>query len=355
MIYVYEAFSPESICYVTKHGAVIADDYSRAKFSFPSHVKGMEKIEGGISFKMIKYVLSVENDELQSEISENALHIFSQNKDKHASFAYIENVPKHISKYAKSLSKSKLTWIKEEAAKDLVEGLTTCVDSASESLYYPSLAYLAIRGRKIYGSDGKQLSIYTLDEEFQCDKKEVLLHSFATKKLQHLKKEGIAGYAVSGSEVHFLSNDGVIMSLRMGEAEYPDIETLLKLNEKGNEVTIQFSQGFMLTLERLMVVSPEAICVEIVKRKEKGKQVEMTMLATNKLNERVMEKLVVQGMAKDNFDLRIIKFKVSADILYKLLKNANSFTIEIGSNLLKLSGKKGDDKVEHYIAKEEAE
>ena len=350
MIYLYDAFGPESICYITKNGAAMADDYSRAKFSLPNHIKGLEKIEGGISSKAIKYALSIEGIELQAEVLENALCIFSPNKDKQASFAYIKSVPEHIAEYTESLSTQKLSWVKGEAAKNFVDGLVVCKDTASGTLSHPSLAYLSIRRHKIYASDAKQLSICQLDEKVQCDKEDILLHSIGVTKLEHLRKGGIAAYAVGGNEFHFISEDGVIMSLRMGEAEYPDFDSLLKLNKKENGVVVQLDHDFMSTLERTILISPDIISIEVTKEEGKGEKAKVTMLGTNKLGESVKEKLTVGTTTKSNFNLN---FDVSASVLWKLLKGSSSFEIEIGSNLIRMSGKNGSYKFEHYIPKKD--
>lgn len=102
---------------------------------------------------------------------------------------------------------------------DFIEGAYLCMFSASKDMTLGTLTCLNITGNKMYSCDNVRMSSYEMSGEME----DILIQASC---ISELKKIGVTQYSVSESWLHFLSDDGVRISIRRLKGSYMELEEM---------------------------------------------------------------------------------------------------------------------------------
>ena len=113
---------------------------------------------------------------------------------------------------------------------DFIEGLKSCIPSAARDMTYPILTTLHITPDYVESSDNNRITRFKLSAGEI--KKEMLLPVEAAIALT--KISGIAKFAVNDGWAHFTDDSGMVMSCRVSEGDYPNLDQHLEINAVGS-------------------------------------------------------------------------------------------------------------------------
>ncbi len=203
--------------------------------------------------------------------------------------------------------------------------------TASSSMNMPLLTCVHIEKDKIESCDNDRITICKLDRDTKLN---ILVPA---KNLLEIVKEKVVGVSLDESWIHFKTDEDTILSSRIFNEEYVDLESLLPEDE-GEKV--KFQQEVENIINRASVFSTDAITAEktIYLNIKDGK----LEISTQNENGWYKEKAKVE--TDEDF-----AFSINADFLKDVLKMSNE--ISIIDDVLMFE----DDNAQHLIKLETEE
>ena len=113
---------------------------------------------------------------------------------------------------------------------DFIEGLKACIPSAARDMTYPILTTLHITPDYVESSDNNRITRFELSAGEI--KNEMLLPVEAAIALT--KISGLEKFAVNDGWAHFTDDSGMIMSCRVSEGDYPNLDQHLEIDAVGS-------------------------------------------------------------------------------------------------------------------------
>jgi len=116
-------------------------------------------------------------------------------------------------------------------SKDFIEGLTSCMFTASKDISQPLLTCLYASGKEIISSDDYRISLFTTDKAL---KDKFLIPASSVQEM--IKFKEIESYFRNDSWIYFLTKNGVIFCSRIINEVFPDIKK--EFDFEANEIIL---------------------------------------------------------------------------------------------------------------------
>lgn len=195
-----------------------------------------------------------------------------------------------------------------------IDGLKTCEFSASRDMSRPTFCTIHITENKMDSFDNYRFTRYTMKGRFV---KRALLPIGSASVLSGL--EGLKEYGVAKGWLHFKMEDGVEISCRTYDGDYPDIDGLIEGMGEGQSVI--FPDKLKEALERVSVLSEDDLA--------DGKTVTVLWASDGEL---ILRGEGSAGWAEEKFDAPTkgkddIKFKINPKFLLDILSHNSKIQI----------------------------
>ena len=199
-----------------------------------------------VATDLIEVIKSIDTDTVEFKLEKSTLLVNSSDVEASLSTEVHED---SVVQAITTMNLGKIDWDgTDEVPVDFIEGIVNCQFSVSKDANdIRNLQYIHIIDNIIESGDGFRCSEYLME----ADMKEVLIP--ASSALVLAKQDPVT-YTVTDGWIHFLDNQNVVFSIRVGDGDFPNIGKIIESVEK-NMYQVELPMNLKETLNQFTTIS----------------------------------------------------------------------------------------------------